>query len=128
MFSKYFTLEEANNHLPLIKKVVADILENNTKIKKLIGNTRLTDKAELIEECERRIVEFVNELEGLGCFYETTTLGLGVVEFPGFLSEQCVLWSWRSDEESVELYHLLEEDWQQRKSIPQVVSNKIQGL
>lgn len=118
---KYFTLSEARNTLPLVKKIVNDILKCGQELKLLaIG---LKDKAEsnqMFLELKDDLINYINELESLGCYYKDWNFEFGLVDFPAKIKDKTVLLCWRSDEPDILFYHALEEGYSGRKPIPEI--------
>lgn len=116
---KYFTPEEANKTLPLVKKIVKDILEYSLELKTIsdsvdgeIGNN---------SEAQNFIAEihgFMNELEEIGCFYKDWNFNVGLVDFPAVINNEEVYLCWKSDEEKIIYYHGINEGFKGRKLIP----------
>ncbi|MBK8944812.1 MAG: DUF2203 domain-containing protein [Ignavibacteriae bacterium] len=116
---KYFTPEEANKTLPLVKKIVKDILDYSFELKTIsdsvdgeIGNN--TEAQNLIIE----IHGFMNELEEIGCFYKDWNFNVGLVDFPAVINNEEVYLCWKSDEEKIIYYHGINEGFKGRKLIP----------
>ena len=95
---KYFTPQEATETLPLVKRIVSDIL-----------------KAREPDELE----DLFSELESLGCYYKDWNFEIGLVDFPARMEGQDVFLCWRSDEPEIQWYHRMEEGFAGRKRIPQ---------
>jgi hypothetical protein len=117
--AKYFTPSEAQLTLPLVRKIVEDILdasremhllaedfdvemEDNPRIKKLTGD----------------IENFMYELEELGCYYKDWNFNIGLVDFPAIIDGREVYLCWKSDENKIKYYHGIEEGYSGRKPIP----------
>ncbi len=116
---KYFTPKEANKTLPLVRKIVEDILNNAKEIKyyvETLGEEAEDDENVLALADE--IKSYMNELEEIGCSYKDWSFELGLVDFPSIIDNQEVLLCWRSDEESIKYYHGLLEGFVGRKLIP----------
>lgn len=116
---KYFTPKEANKTLPLIRKIVEDILSNAKEIKyyvETLGEEAENDENVLALADE--IKSYMNELEEIGCSYKDWSFELGLVDFPSIIDNKEVLLCWRSDEESIKYYHGLLEGFVGRKLIP----------
>jgi hypothetical protein len=117
---KYFTPQEANKTLPLVKMIVRDILNNAFEIKtiaeslggKLESNQEIKNLASQIDSC-------LNELNEIGCFYKDWNFQIGLVDFPSVIEGEEVLLCWRSDETEIRFYHSLEEGFSGRKLIPE---------
>ncbi len=118
-FEKYFTPEEAKRTLPLVKKIVKDIIEHSYAIRS-IADSLTTDPAEN-EEIKKLSVElnsFMKELEEIGCFYKDWSFSVGLVDFPALIEGEEVFLCWRSDEDDILFYHSLTDGFAGRKPIP----------
>lgn len=116
---KYFTPKEANKTLPLVKKIVKDILNNAKQIKYYVET--LGQEAEnnvIVLALAEEINSYMNELEEIGCSYKDWSFELGLVDFPSVIDNKEVLLCWRSDEDSIKYYHGLFEGFIGRKLIP----------
>ena len=116
---KYFTPKEANKTLPLVKKIVEDILNNAKQIKYYVET--LGQEAEnnvIVLALAEEINSYMNELEEIGCSYKDWSFELGLVDFPSVIDNKEVLLCWRSDEDSIKYYHGLFEGFIGRKLIP----------
>ena len=119
MFRKYFTPQQANKRLPLVKKIVGDILGKGKTLRALVEKN---SNQELPQECltlQDEIVELLRELESLGCFYKDWNFEIGLVDFPAVIHDQEVLLCWRSDEKNIRWYHGIEAGFAGRKLIPE---------
>lgn len=117
---KYFTPQEAQKTLPLVKQIVKDILKTANQIKDLAE--AIGDGFEDAEEVKLLTVEvhsFMRELEELGCTYKDWNFEIGLVDFPSIINGQEVLLCWRSDEENILHYHGLLDGFAGRKPISQ---------
>jgi len=117
--TKYFTPHEANKTLPLVKKIVKDILDTSREIKLLADD--LEGKIEDDLGAKRLIGNingFIRELEEIGCFYKDYSFTLGLVDFPALINGKEVLLCWRSDEEEIKYYHDIDTGYTGRKLIP----------
>jgi hypothetical protein len=118
--TKYFTPIEARKTLPLVRKIVNDIL-NTTKEIRLIADD-LNGKIE-DNQSVRKMVEQVNnymgELEEIGCYYKDWDFAIGLVDFPAIIENKEVLLCWKSDEEEIIYYHEIEAGFAGRKLIPE---------
>ncbi len=117
---KYFTPQEANKTLPLVKQIVKDILKTANQIKDLaeaIGDD--FEDAEEVKSLTAEVHTFLKELEELGCTYKDWNFQIGLVDFPSIIDGQEVLLCWKSDEESISHYHGLLDGFAGRKQIPQ---------
>ncbi len=122
--TKHFTPEEARRTLPLVKKIVKDILTAGSEIKLLAEdlNGEIKDNPE-IEALLKTINIYINELEEIGCYYKDWNFSIGLVDFPSIINNKEVLLCWRSDEEEILYYHDFESGYQGRKPIPEEYLN-----
>jgi len=117
---KYFTPSEAELTLPLVRKIVKDILETTREMRlfaddlgvDIDGNSKIRKMAENVEG-------FIYELKELGCFYKDWNFSIGLVDFPAIIYGREVYLCWRSDEEKIKFYHGVEEGYSGRKPIPE---------
>jgi hypothetical protein len=117
---KYFTPEEANRTLPLVRKIVKDILDYSFELKTIsdsIGG-EIEDNREA-QYLINSIKGFMRELEEIGCYYKDWNFSIGLVDFPGIIDDEEVYLCWRSDEESISYYHGINEGFRGRKLIPE---------
>ncbi len=116
MFTRYFTPKEANQRLPLIKKIVAEILQNGQALQALSQDQNFSSLQ--AQKLEAEIGALMRELEGHGCYYKDWNFEIGLVDFPSKRGEEEVFLCWRSDEERVAWYHGVEEGYAGRQPIP----------
>lgn len=116
---KYFTPKEAVKTLPLVKKIVEDIIREGKEIQFLIdevgGDVQLNPE---IPEHLKTIQFYLIELLDVGCYYKDWDFSIGLVDFPSVIDGKEVFLCWRSDEDSIRYYHDAESGFAGRKSIP----------
>lgn len=123
---KYFTVDEANRALPLVRAIVADIVElyssvhdrreRLARIRQLPGSRNRNEDsphgeelAQIEEEVERdihRVEEFVDELRNLGVELKDPVIGL--VDFWSRMDGRDVLLCWKLGEEEIGYWHELD--------------------
>lgn len=113
MLKKYFTPEEANLRLPLVRRIVADILTKGKRFKAISHIESSQEKDTLILEIENHI----RELEELGCHFKDWNFEIGLVDFPSLIDGREAMLCWRSDEPEVEWYHDLTDGYAGRKPL-----------
>ena len=118
MTKKLFTPQDANRRLPLIKKIVADILEKGQTAKKLMDQVQDEKIPTEIYTLQEEIEALMEELEELGCYFKDWNFEIGLVDFPAMIDGDAVLLCWRSDEPDIRWYHGFEEGFSGRKRIP----------
>ncbi len=116
---KLFTPKEANQTLPLVKRIVADILSTGDRVRALsaeIGKNAESDP-QIIQWMDQ-LEELFEELELLGCSYKDWNFTVGLVDFPSVIGDQQVFLCWRSDEKELKYYHEIDAGFTGRKLIP----------
>ena len=119
---KYFTPTEANKTLPLVRKIVKDILDYSQELKTIndtIGDN-LNVKGDIVaNNLISSIKGFMLELEEIGCYYKHWNFSVGLVDFPSIIDNEEVFLCWKSDEDSVQYYHGINKGFGGRKPIPE---------
>lgn len=118
MFKKIFTPQEANRRLPLVKKIVTDILLKGKRLRKILEKNRSDEIPVECHNLQSEIEELMTELEDLGCYYKDWNFEYGLVDFPARIEGREVLLCWRSDEPDLRWYHGFEDGYMGRKEIP----------
>jgi hypothetical protein len=117
---KYFTPNSAKRTLPLVKKIVNDILSEG-KVIKSSSNQFMNnpgDNPDYIKSLEK-IEKFIDELAEIGCYFKDWNFEIGLVDFPAIINEEEVLLCWKSDEETLLYYHPVNGGFAARKLIPE---------
>jgi len=118
--TKYFTPAEARRTLPLVKKIVKDILDTSREMRLLADE--LNGKVESdpdIQKLGNDIESFLSELEEIGCFFKDWNFTMGLVDFPAVVDGKEVFLCWKSDEDDIRFYHDMQEGYAGRKPIPE---------
>lgn len=126
MNHKYFTVEEANRSLVLVKKIVQDIIIKRKKmvqLKKTIrdlqesSNTKAKDGvfslSNELKSISRSITYHLEELELVGCYLKD--FELGIVDFPSIMRGRVVFLCWMYGEDEVNYFHELASGFETRK-------------
>ncbi|MBK9097019.1 MAG: DUF2203 domain-containing protein [bacterium] len=116
---KYFTPSEAKKTLPLVRKIVKDILDTSREMRTIadeIGGD--VEKDPRIQKLADDIEEFMKELEEIGCFFKDWNFAIGLIDFPAIIDGKEVFLCWRSDEDEILYYHEIEAGFAGRKLIP----------
>jgi len=117
--TKYFTPIEARRTLPLVKKIVRDILDTSKEMQLIAEEIGINAEGDdRIKKLASDVDEFMTELEEIGCYFKDWNFRIGLVDFPGLIDGREVFFCWKSDEEDIEYYHELEEGFTGRKPIP----------
>ena len=132
---KYFTIEEANNALPLVRAIVTDIVakyrevsDRKARLDQIRDSRKDKDRArndlygeELVqveEELEQEVVrlqEFIDELEALGV--ELKDISRGLIDFWSIMDGREVYLCWLLGEEEVGHWHELDAGFAGRQSL-----------
>ncbi len=130
MTVKYFTVEQANNTLPLVKRVVADILNDYRVWRDLMRQFELlsadatgeTGESEeqmalrtQVDDAAHRINSYMDELAQIGCVFKGFEQGL--VDFHSKRDDRDVLLCWKHGEPAVEHWHELEGGFDGRQPV-----------
>jgi hypothetical protein len=134
---KFFTLAEANRTLPLVKRIVADLVSLHPQWRDLVSKYEVaaagarpdwgesTEQLALrgrIEEIARHINDYLEELGQIGCVFKGFDQGL--VDFYGKLDGRDIFWCWKQGEDRIEHWHELETGYAGRQPIPEVVNSQ----
>lgn len=134
--AKFFTLAEANRTLPLVKRVVADLMGVYPHWQDLVAQYELVAaqarpdwgepreqlalKAQ-IDTVAGKINGFLAELEQIGCEFKGFDQG-GLVDFHGRLDGREILWCWKLGEDRITHWHELDAGFAGRQPLPEVLS------
>jgi hypothetical protein len=115
-------LNEANKSLPLVKRVVADIVHTHAEASKLQQQIeRGAPKGELasiqdrLEQAMHRLEDYVDELAEIGCDLKDYQMGL--IDFTGRHQGRDVCLCWKLGEEKIAYWHELESGFAGRKPV-----------
>ena len=133
--AKFFTLAEANRTLPLVKRVVQDIMSVYPELKDLVSRYELVasqarpewgeskeqlDLKAQIDAVAGVINGYLRELEQVGCEFKGFDEGL--VDFHGRLDEREILWCWKLGEDRITHWHEIDAGFAGRQPLPEVLS------
>lgn len=114
---KTFTVEQANRTLPLVSRIVGDIVALYPRWRERVRQYELRAAGARADRPDPRAQELERELLGLqqeieGCRRELEALGvqlkdyaMGLVDFPGEIGGRAVCLCWRFGEPAVEHWH-----------------------
>ena len=129
-----FTVEEANQVLPLVRSIVRDVVNDFRELRNAGRERRalevesagsrsaarhiesLKDK---VNEFSARIEGYLRELSDLGL--EVRDLELGLVDFPSLIDGEPAYLSWRLGEEDVSWWHPADKGFSDRAPVPVAV-------
>jgi len=117
-----FTLKEANSTLPLVKRIVADIVKTHTtatqlrqKIEDLDGGKELTGAQGQLHRAVEQLQDFVEELTAVGA--QLKDFQTGLIDFVGRHEGRDVYLCWKLGEEAIGYWHELDAGFGGRKPI-----------
>jgi len=119
MTRRRFTPKEANKTLPLVRLIVADLLAYGRELQRLSQRPNQPGARERSGELVGRMRDLQQELARIGCAYKDWGFELGLVDFPGEIAGESVLFCWRSDEPAVVWYHTEGGGFAGRRPIPE---------
>ncbi|MFQ5655686.1 MAG: DUF2203 domain-containing protein [Planctomycetota bacterium] len=119
---RIFTPEQASRTLPLVRRVVADILVRGRELRRIAAepaDERADEQARArFRQLREEVEELMEELEGIGCHYKDLGFEQGLVDFPARIDGRMVFLCWKSDEPRVSWYHTIEDGYAGRVPIP----------
>lgn len=110
---KLFNLDDANAMLPLVSRVVRDIVKTFTELEEVAAAE--DGVASRADELERQLEELGRELAALGCMLKDPRVGL--VDFPARIAGRYVLLCWKLGEDRVSFWHELDSGFAGRKPV-----------
>jgi len=127
--AKLFTVEQADRTLPLVGRIVEDIVRADVAWREVVDELERERSAsddqrdERVRRLERRAVELAREMDalegelgGLGIALKDRRVGL--VDFPGELDGRPVWLCWRLGEPAVRYWHELDAGFAGRQPLP----------
>lgn len=117
---KIFTPLEATRTLPLVRRIVADVLERGREHKALWDRSDLAPHEEARRhELERELEEHYQELQQIGCSFRSPDFTYGLVDYPAVIDGRPVHLCWRDDEPDLRWYHAPNAGFAGRQPIPE---------
>ena len=117
--TKYFTPFEARQTLPLVKKIVKDILDTSREMRLIAEEISGEIESDPnIQKLAADVDSFLAELEEIGCFFKDWNFTIGLVDFPAIINGKEVFLCWKSDEDDILYYHESSAGFAGRKLIP----------
>jgi hypothetical protein len=125
---KYFTVEEANRTLPLVRRIVGDIMSTHADLLRRSDEFRVLEsgseasvarRSELDRELRQltdTVNSFIDELTDIGAQFKGFEGGL--VDFFSILDGRPVFLCWKMGEAAIEWYHELNAGYRGRQLLP----------
>lgn len=130
-----FTIEEANRTLPLLRRIVGDVVrdywrwqEKVREYEEVAANRQLGEPNEDADRLEKETLELARDIEGY--ISEIKQLGVemkgidsGLVDFPAEVNGRPVLLCWQLGEESVQYWHEEDSGFAGRQPVASIQGN-----
>ena len=120
---KLFSLDDANRTLPLVSRIVGDIVRLSRRRKKVYVEAKKLVEAGQRERAEKlqdvlqalhyECAEYIKELEMIGCELKQPEIGL--VDFPAQLEDRVVWLCWKMGEPEISHWHELDDGFDGRQ-------------
>jgi hypothetical protein len=117
-----FSLEQANKSLPLVRRIVADIVQTHEKATTLQSQLELPvptkERAvaeDQLESALERLQDLVDELSEVGC--ELKDYQMGLVDFVGRHQGRDIYLCWKLGEESIDFWHEMQTGFAGRQPV-----------
>lgn len=111
--SKVFTLAQANRSLPLVSRIVTDVVRQHKRICRIEERCQTADHAHSMEDLERlrdqyageldALQDLIEELDQIGC--QLKDWERGIVDFLAVINGRPVELCWRLGEATVSHWH-----------------------
>jgi hypothetical protein len=122
---KTFSLEDANRTLPLVSRIVGDIVgisRRMAELHRLWEMHREEGRREKVRSIEEQVQElhyeqagYVDELERIGC--ELKDPAMGLVDFPAMLGRRVVFLCWKLGEPRISYWHEVDAGFSGRRPV-----------
>ena len=116
-----FTLSQANSTLPLVKRIVGDIVRTHgqvlrfqAELEKFNGKEQAAAQTRL-DEAVNHLEDYVDELADVGC--ELKDYQLGLIDFVGRHQRRDVHLCWKLGEERIAYWHEIDAGYAGRQPI-----------
>lgn len=125
--ARNFTVDEANKTLPLVRRIVTDIVATHRSLVERLDELRSLEPeggagarqrqlAEEFEELAETVNRFIGELDAIGALFKGFEEGL--VDFHSTLDGRPVFLCWKLGEASIEWWHDLDAGYAGRRPLP----------
>ena len=116
-----FTLEQANKSLPLVRRIVCDIVKAHAEASGLqqqfdrLGAREQKTMQQRVEAVMHRLEDYVDELSEIGC--ELKDYQAGLIDFTGRHDGRDICLCWKLGEEKITHWHELDAGFAGRKPV-----------
>jgi hypothetical protein len=124
---KLFTVDQANKTLPLVRRIVDDIVPHFDELDELQETLNRRDKLSTkerdgiiarAESIADNINDLVEELTPIGCQLKDPKMGL--VDFPALHEDRIVLLCWKRGEDEIAYWHDMESGFGGRRPVAEL--------
>ncbi len=127
---RIFTIEEANSTLPLVRRIVGDLLEEYPRWRLAVSRYEVVsggahadwgETPELlaartaVTTLAERINAYLEELAGLGCVFKGFEAGL--VDFYSLREDRLIFLCWRMGEDRIQYWHEIDTGFSGRQPL-----------
>ncbi|HKJ93134.1 MAG TPA: DUF2203 domain-containing protein [Longimicrobiales bacterium] len=126
---RYFTLEQANRTLPLVRRIVEDIVRMYPDVQRKLAKLReMADQdsnpalerdmealRDVLEHDSDELNRYLRELDQIGCQFKGFEEGL--VDFHAWMDGRPVLLCWKLGEDRIEWWHELDAGYAGRQPL-----------
>lgn len=123
-----FTVEEANRSLPLVRRIVGDIVRTHSEaakfqqqLERVAGTAEQTPIQSNLERAMHRMEDYVDELSEIGCDLKDYQMGL--IDFTGRHHGHDVCLCWKLGEEKIAYWHEINSGFSGRKPVATLREN-----
>lgn len=131
---KIFTIDEANRMLPLVRRIVEDLVRDHERWLDKVNEFEIATvgssvdhpdvMAELLQQEALRLAadieSYVKELGELGV--QCKGIDSGLVDFPGEMNGSPILFCWKLGEPSVQYWHGVESGFAGRRPVQRALA------
>ena len=134
---RYFTLAEARRTLPLVRRIVADVVAAWPALQERLRTLHVRTRAasgedpvvrQLRQEVEREadvVNGYLDELRSIGCLFKGFEEGL--VDWYARWDGRTILLCWKHDEEDIAYWHEMEAGFSGRRPITPEMEEELSG-
>lgn len=117
-----FTLEQANRSLPLVRRIVADVVQTHAaaarlqqQLERAAGPAEQAPLQQQLEHAMHRLEDFVDELAEIGC--ELKDYQMGLIDFTGRHQGHDICLCWKHGEDRIAFWHETSSGFAGRKPV-----------
>ena len=121
---RYFSVQDANKTLPLVRRIVSDIVRTHEEVSTLQQEMELAKSAQQLPLQDRlqqslgHLQDYVDELTEVGC--ELKDYRLGLIDFIGQHDGREICLCWKLGEDAVAYWHELHTGFSGRLPVSQL--------